>query len=332
MAVKIGSARIDENGNAHGGKAGDQTGREVSTQNWYLHSKGWRVFRAKDPAEAEKIARCMEAACANNHIGYDQWERNTLYKAAEPLGFDVSKVTKNVETDCSALVRVCCAYAGIKGLPSDFRTGNMPANLAKTGRFVELTGDKYQAKSTYLRRGDILVTKTNGHTVVVLSDGSKAEKNVPPVAAGTPAETPKIYALGERVLKKGMKGEDVKALQAALNAAGHDCGAVDGDFGAKTDAAVRAFQRAAGLAVDGQAGPKAIAALRAGKPAQGKTVLVTGGLVNVRAAPGTSGRIVGVVRKGETLPWLGITEGGWHLVRWKEHSAWISAKYGRLTE
>ena len=306
MAVKIGSARIDENGNAHGGKAGDQTGREVSTQNWYLHSKGWRVFRAKDPAEAEKIARCMEAACANNHIGYDQWERNTLYKAAEPLGFDVSKVTKNVETDCSALVRVCCAYAGIKGLPSDFRTGNMPANLAKTGRFVELTGDKYQAKSTYLRRGDILVTKTNGHTVVVLSDGSKAEKNVPPVAAGTPAETPKIYALGERVLKKGMKG--------------------------KTDAAVRAFQRAAGLAVDGQAGPKAIAALRAGKPAQGKTVLVTGGLVNVRAAPGTSGRIVGVVRKGETLPWLGITEGGWHLVRWKEHSAWISAKYGRLTE
>jgi len=29
MAVKIGSERIDENGKAHGGKAGDQTGREV---------------------------------------------------------------------------------------------------------------------------------------------------------------------------------------------------------------------------------------------------------------------------------------------------------------
>ena len=35
MAVKVGSARIDENGKAHGGKAGDQTGKEVSTQNWY---------------------------------------------------------------------------------------------------------------------------------------------------------------------------------------------------------------------------------------------------------------------------------------------------------
>ena len=55
MAVKIGSARIDENGKAHGGQAGDQTGKEVSTQNWYLHSKGWRVFRAKNPSVAEKI-------------------------------------------------------------------------------------------------------------------------------------------------------------------------------------------------------------------------------------------------------------------------------------
>ena len=65
MAVKVGSARSDENKSAHGGKAGDQTGREVSTQNWYLHSKGWRVFRAKDPAKAEKIAQDMQWACDN---------------------------------------------------------------------------------------------------------------------------------------------------------------------------------------------------------------------------------------------------------------------------
>ena len=55
MAVKIGSARGDENGGAHGGKAGDQTGREVSTQNWYKHSKGWVVLRAKDPNVAAKL-------------------------------------------------------------------------------------------------------------------------------------------------------------------------------------------------------------------------------------------------------------------------------------
>ena len=41
MSVKIGSARIDEHGQAHGGAAGDQTGKEVSTQSWYAHTKGW---------------------------------------------------------------------------------------------------------------------------------------------------------------------------------------------------------------------------------------------------------------------------------------------------
>lgn len=35
MAVKVGSARIDENGRATGGRAGDQTGKELSIQSWY---------------------------------------------------------------------------------------------------------------------------------------------------------------------------------------------------------------------------------------------------------------------------------------------------------
>ena len=40
MAVRIGSARINEKGTTTGGKAGDQTGGEVSIQNYYLHRKG----------------------------------------------------------------------------------------------------------------------------------------------------------------------------------------------------------------------------------------------------------------------------------------------------
>ena len=166
--VRVGSARIDERGKAYGGRAGDQTGRELSTQKWYLHKKGWRVFRAVKREQALKIAADMEAACKNSHIGYDQWQRNTLYRAAEPVGFDCSRVRTDCETDCSALVRVCCAYAGIMGLPSDFRTGNMPKNLLATGMFVELRGAKYTDQSAYLGKGDILVTKTHGHTVVVL--------------------------------------------------------------------------------------------------------------------------------------------------------------------
>ena len=81
MSVKIGSARIDENGRAKGGKAGDQTGREVSTQSWYRHAKGWRVFRAKDPAVAAKIAQDMQWACDNSHIGAT-WSRPNVRRTA----------------------------------------------------------------------------------------------------------------------------------------------------------------------------------------------------------------------------------------------------------
>jgi peptidoglycan hydrolase-like protein with peptidoglycan-binding domain len=56
------------------------------------------------------------------------------------------------------------------------------------------------------------------------------------------------------VLKKKAKGDAVRALQGVLNAHGFDCGEVDGSFGAKTDAAVRAFQKARGLTVDGIVG------------------------------------------------------------------------------
>ena len=42
MAVKIGSARIDERGKISGGKAGDQTGNEVGTQNF--HKEGFACF------------------------------------------------------------------------------------------------------------------------------------------------------------------------------------------------------------------------------------------------------------------------------------------------
>lgn len=172
MSVKVGSARIDENGNAKGGKAGDQTGKEVSTQVWYLHKKGWRVFRCKDSTRAEKIANDMQYACDNSKIGYNQAQRNSLYNVSKAVNFDCSKVKIKCNTDCSALVRVCCAYAGIN-LPS-FNTTNEGQTLIKSGMFIELLDSKYTTKSDYLKRGDILVTKTQGHTVVVLSNGAKA--------------------------------------------------------------------------------------------------------------------------------------------------------------
>lgn len=57
-------------------------------------------------------------------------------------------------------------------------------------------------------------------------------------------------------IKNGSKGEPVKALQILLNGRGFNCGTADGIAGSKTDAAIKAYQKANGLAVDGSCGPK----------------------------------------------------------------------------
>ena len=61
-------------------------------------------------------------------------------------------------------------------------------------------------------------------------------------------------------LKQGMQGENVRMLQQRLTELGYPCSA-DGKFGAKTAAAVKAFQTAQHLSVDGIAGPKTLKAL-----------------------------------------------------------------------
>lgn len=173
--VVIGSARIDEFGHARGGKSGDQSGKEVSTQNWYKHSKGWRVFRCIDSHKAMLIANDMVYACHNDKIGYDQNQRDTLYSESKEVGFNCSRVFTPCECDCSSLVRVCCAYAGIM-LPN-FNTTTEATVLLNSKMFVEMKGSKYTNSPNYLQRGDILVTKTQGHTVIVLDNGKYADKD-----------------------------------------------------------------------------------------------------------------------------------------------------------
>ena len=60
--VYIGHAVGDENGRASGGEAGNQNGRELRTQAWYLNPKGWVVLRPKSPEVAKKIAYDAKAA------------------------------------------------------------------------------------------------------------------------------------------------------------------------------------------------------------------------------------------------------------------------------
>jgi len=73
------------------------------------------------------------------------------------------------------------------------------------------------------------------------------------------------------VLRLRSRGEQVKRLQAALAGKGFGPGPVDGEFGPRTERAVREFQRAEGLEVDGIVGPQTWAALLgAGAGANGR--------------------------------------------------------------
>ena len=62
-------------------------------------------------------------------------------------------------------------------------------------------------------------------------------------------------------LKRGSRGDLVRQLQTRLRSWGYYSGTVDGVYGAKTESAVRAFQKRNGLTADGIVGQKTAAAL-----------------------------------------------------------------------
>ncbi len=262
MSVKIGHASIDERGKARGGAAGDQTGREVCTRNWY--NKPWiAVIRPKSSTAAEKIAKAMEAACANDNIGYDQNERTTLYIKAKANNWNIAGIKSKCETDCSALVAVCVNAAGIS-VSKDIYTGNEKSALVATGKFTAHTESKYLTTDQYLKRGDILLA--SGHTAIVLSNGTKAaagnaskadnykeiirtlqkalnsEYKAGLVVDGVPGS--KTFGATPTLNKKtrAKKPKTVKALQSLLSYHGYKCD-VDGDFYTATEKMVKSFQR-----------------------------------------------------------------------------------------
>lgn len=168
----------------------DGVSHQVFSRSWYLHPKGWVLLRCTDADRRERIAEAMEKACANPLIGYDHARRSNLYHDVKNLGFDPSRITRRVWTDCSGLVRVCIAYAFGEDRTGNFLTKNEPDRLAQTGLFELLEGQRFCASSDYLLRGDILCTPERGHTVVVLESGAKIE------TTRTAAEPARCYAPG----------------------------------------------------------------------------------------------------------------------------------------
>lgn len=170
----IGHASKNETNTYKQGQAGDQTKVEVCIRTWY--NRPWNVIlRAKNKDTREKLAQAMEMACKNESIGYAQNTRNTLWNNVKNNQFNPSKTTKVVNTDCSALVCVCCAYAGVpiqylQISNNSLTTSTLRKYLLASGMFEALTDSKYLTSDKYLLRGDILLYEGH-HTAVNLDNG-----------------------------------------------------------------------------------------------------------------------------------------------------------------
>lgn len=250
MSVIIGHASLDERGKAKGGLSGDQTGKEVCTRSWY--DKDWdAVLRPKTSALAENSARICEVICENENVGYDQNQRNSLWKAYLRT-LKVSPIEK-VECDCSSFMTYCAILGGANIPYGDNAptTSTMVSIFKASGCYEVLTDKKHLESSDYLKRGDILVRKGH-HTAMVLTDGSKA--NTSSYSVG-------ILIIPQATIKKGAKGDNVRALQIALNTLFASGLTVDGSYGNKTFSAVKNAQQTlknAGLyasTIDGIFGP-----------------------------------------------------------------------------
>ena len=91
------------------------------------------------------------------------------------------------------------------------------------------------------------------------ADGTVRSDYTPPTAQatanpGVPTTAPSVGSAPTRTLRPGDSGEDVRSVQARLQALGYYYGALDGKYGAGTEAAVYQFQLRNNIKADGKAG------------------------------------------------------------------------------
>lgn len=162
--------------------------------------------------------------------------------------------------------------------------------------------------------------------------------------------------LGSRLLKKGMAGADVKALQELLLQLSYvlpKYGA-DGEFGSETEKAVIAFQKSEGLEQDGKYGDKTHAALMDAvaddEPEQAddatppdlvmtdkplttsrKVVIVSeGGKVNIRSGNSSGYSSFTTVAPGTTFEHIVTAPNGWNAIVVGAQVGWVSGQYSKM--
>lgn len=173
------------------------------------------------------------AAGAANHAGRGLWHGlndgngQMLGIEAENSGLGEPWPEKQLD----AYVRLCAAICQQRKLGAEMVAGHREYALPK-GRKIDPTG--------------IDMPRFRSQVAQILGGIAPAPEPVEP------------FDQHKRpTLRRGASGEDVEALQKALEIK------ADGDYGARTEAAVRQFQRAHDLVPDGICGPRTWAAIDA---------------------------------------------------------------------
>lgn len=164
-------ASIDERGKIAGGQVGDQTEKEVSIRSWY--NKPWDLcLRFHKKAKVERAVKIAVKLANSNLVGYDQNNRNSLYKELKKNDFNAAKYIKTgvqTETDCSAFMYACyaCVIPEMRSDNNAPTTSTMRKYFEKYG-FEVITDKSYLTSEALLKPGDILV-KEGKHTAMFIA-------------------------------------------------------------------------------------------------------------------------------------------------------------------
>jgi len=172
--VQIVHAKMDENGKIDGPLVGDQTGKEILTQNFYLNDSTYLLI-CRDKQMAKRAADFAVQIARDDHYGYSQSseKRWTGHKAIIAHGgIDGAEGS----FDCATLMFTVYILAGLKIMPSGY-TGNLVQKFEATGMFTVLKGSPYTTSSDYSEVGALYVRpKTSargGHVFMTLGAGGK---------------------------------------------------------------------------------------------------------------------------------------------------------------
>ena len=135
----------------------------------------------------------------------------------------------------------------IFGNRDDSGSGKHIGIITKVTSSTVYTVEGNTTKSGYSANGGMVAAKSYSRTNSNIAGYCSIDYN---------DEVKETVEVTVETLKKGSKGDNVKALQILLIGYGFDCGnyGADGDFGSATDEAVKAYQKKNGLDVDGIVG------------------------------------------------------------------------------